>query len=361
MAARALSALHSLADDREADIARRRGCGECLRDGLQLARLLLRSAPLGLLHREPGLVGEPPHHRDHGWSRLRDLALPLQRKDPLELGSDHDRDAKRGVEAKALGVPQRLTTRLQLGVRDEHRPERAHLLDQAREVGEVDPPAGRDHVARRVAPGDLELLVVDRRPDLHHVAAEGSAGLGADRHDDGLERRALLEARRHGEHAIERLARAPLELVQPGALECLTAEIGRDAGEGPHLGRDRVRLLERKSHRPGEPLADEDRHRERARGIWRERRSLAEPRDELGPPLHPRGLTLAGSRRDRRPGRERKAGARAERLSPRPARVDDHELLALDEPERSASRADRVRHALHHHAGHFLHGQRRRK
>ena len=258
-------------------------------------------------------------------------------------------------------MPQRLAARPQLRVRDEHRPERAHLLDQAREVGEVDPAARRDHVARRVAPGDLELLVVDRRPDLDDVAAKRPARLGADRDDDGLERRALLEARRHGEHAIERLARAPLELVQPGALECLTSEVGSDAGEGPDLGRDRVGLLERESHRPGEPLADEDRHRERARCVRRERRALGEPRDELGPPLHPRGLSLAGSRRDRRPGREWKARARAKRLSPRPARVDDHELLALDEPERAAPRADRVRHALDHHAGHFLHGQRCRE
>ena len=146
--------LHSLADDREADIARCRGCGERLRDGLQLARLLLGPAPLGLLHREPRLVGEPPHHCDHRRSRLRDLALPLQREDPLELGADHDRDAKRGVQAKPLGVPQRLPARPLLRVRDEHRPERAHLLDQAREVGEVDPacPEGSRRSAGRARP-----------------------------------------------------------------------------------------------------------------------------------------------------------------------------------------------------------------
>ena len=50
-----------------------------------------------------------------------------------------------------------------------------------------------------------------------------------------------------------------------------------------------------------------------------------------------------------------------ERLPPRPARVDDHELLALDEPERAASRADRDRHALDHHGGDFLDGERGRE
>ena len=258
-------------------------------------------------------------------------------------------------------MPQRLAARLLLRVRDEHRPESAHLLDQAREVGEVDPQARRDHLARRVAPGDLELLVVDRRPDLHHVAAEGAACLGADRDHDRLERRALLEARRHREDPVERLARAPLELVQPCALERLTAEVGRDAGQRSHLGRDRVRLLERESHRAGKPLADEDRHRQRARGVRRERRALGELRDELRSALHPGRLSLARCRRDRSPCRQREARARAERLSPRPARIDDHELLALDEPERAASRADRGRHALDHHAGHFLHGERSRE
>ena len=76
---------------------------------------------------------------------------------------------------------------------------------------------------------DLELLVVHRRPDLHDVAAERAARLGADGDHDRLERRALLEARRHREDPVERLAGAPLELVQPGALERLTAEIGCDA------------------------------------------------------------------------------------------------------------------------------------
>ena len=102
-----------------------------------------------------------------------------------------------------------------------------------------------------------------------------------------------------------------------------------------HLGRDRVGLLERESHRPGEPLADEDRHRQRARGVRRERRALGELRDELGPPLHPRRLSLAGRRRDRRPGREWEARARAEGLPSRPARVDDHELLR---PRRARAR-----------------------
>ena len=100
-------------------------------------------------------------------------------------------------------MPQRLTLRLQLGVRDEHGAERPHLLDQPREIGEVDPDARRDHVARWFSPSHLELLVIDRCPDLHDVAAEGATGLGADRHDDRLERGSLLEARRHGEDAVE--------------------------------------------------------------------------------------------------------------------------------------------------------------
>ena len=254
-------------------------------------------------------------------------------------------------------MSQRFTPRLQLRVRDEHRPECAHLLDQPREVREVDPSARRDHVARRVAPRDLELHVVDRGPDLHDVAAERTARLGADRHHDRLERCALLEARRHRENAIERLAGAPLELVQPGALERLTTEVRGDPGERSHLGGDRVGLLERESHCTGKPLADEDRHRQRARGVRRERSALGVLRDELRPALHPRRLSLARCGGDGSPRRQREAGAGTEGLPPRPARVDDHELLPLDEAERAASRADRDRHALDHHGGDFLHGE----
>ena len=134
-------------------------------------------------------------------------------------------------------MPQRLPTGVLLRVRDEHRPEGTHLVDQAREVVEVDPRPGRNHVARRIPPRDLELLVVHGRPDLHDVAAEGAPRLGADRDDDRLGGRSLLEARRDRQHPVERLLRAPLELVEAGTLERLPAQVGGDPGEGSHLRR----------------------------------------------------------------------------------------------------------------------------
>ena len=45
----------------------------------------------------------------------------------------------------------------------------------------------------------------------------------------------------------------------------------------------------------------------------------------------------------------------------RTARVDDHELVALDEAERPARGADRRRHALDHRGRHLLDGERRRE
>ena len=233
-------------------------------------------------------------------------------------------------------MPQRLAARVLLRVRDEHRPERAHLLDQAREVGEVDPRPGRDHVARRIAPRHLELLVVDRRPDLDHVAAERAARLGADRDDDRLGRRSLLEARRDREHPIERLARAPLELVEPGALERLPTEVGGDPGQRPHLRRDRI------GFRNGNPIAPASRSPTKT--------GTASAPDAYGASAAPSGKRETNScRRCAQAGLPSRAavviGARAvsgkrapgaQRLPARAARVDDHELVALDEPEGAA-------------------------
>ena len=161
-AARAPERPHTLAHDRRPDLPRRRRGGKRFRDRLELARLLLSMTARRLLDRKPRLVGESSHHGDHGRHRLGNHALPLQRQDPLELRADHDRDPQRREQAESHRVPLRLAARPLLRVRDEHRPEGAHFLDQAREVGEVDPRPGRDHVARRIAPTDLQLLV--RRP-----------------------------------------------------------------------------------------------------------------------------------------------------------------------------------------------------
>ena len=324
-------------------------------------RLLLRAAPRRLLDRETRLVGEAPHDRQHRRGRLGHDPLPLEREDPLERGAHHDRDPQRGEDTEPGRVPQRAPARVLLRVRDEHRPERAHVVEQPREVRPLDPHAGRDHVGRRVPPGDLELVVVDRVPDLDDVAAEGAARLGADRDGDAFRRRVLLEARRDSEDAVERLARAPLELVEAGALECLAAEIGGDAGDRPHFGRDRVRLDEREPHRARQPFADEDGHAQRTRCVRSERRAVREACRQLLSPLSPRRLALAGSRRDRRPGREREARARGQGQPVRAARIDDHELVALDESERAAGRPDRRRDALDHRGRDLLDGERGRE
>ena len=241
-----------------------------------------------------------------------------------------------------------------LGVRHEHRPERAHLLEQSREVVPADACAGRDDVARWVAPRDLEVLVVDRRPDLDDVAAERPLGLGANGDDNRLRRRVLLEARSHREDPVESLAGAPLELVQPGALERLPSEIGCDARHGAHLGGDRVRLHEGEAHRPCQTLADEDGNAKRARRVRSERRAVREPGDQLLPPLSPGRLALPRGGRDRCARLQRQARPRGKRQPVRTARVDDDELVTLDETERPAGGAESCRNALDHSRSHLL-------
>ena len=198
-----------------------------------------------------------------------------------------------------------LAPRVRLHVWHEHRAQGAHFVDQAWKVREVDPCPGRDPFARGIAPRHHERVVVERRPHLGDVAAEGPARLLTDGGCDSLRRRTVLKPWGDGEDPVERLARIPFLGVELGALECLPAEVRRYPRHGAHLLRDRIRLGERKPHRSDEPASHEDRHGQGTRCVRRQSRAVCEAGNEVTPPLHPGRRAFPRRRGDRGTGRQR--------------------------------------------------------
>jgi hypothetical protein len=135
-----------------------------------------------------------------------------------------------------------------------------------------------------------------------------------------------------------------LELVQAGPLERLTAELRRERRDRTALERDRAGLRERERHRADHGPAAPHRHRERAADAFAKPGSVRERPRELGLRLDPHRMPLAGRRGDRGARRQRHPRAGSDRATRRVGPgLDHHELVAVDESERAAEGAERLR------------------
>ena len=194
--------------------------------------------------------------------------------------------------------------------------------------------------------GSLQMSsssVAPAAPEHRHVRAEGRPGLAADRRatrSPGCRCGSAATPAGSGRARRATRARASYSRARSSAWP---AEVGRDA-------RDRVGVLHRRrpdrrtgsSSSPRRPL----RHAAARRGRPARRASARRRPGTRSRTSHGRGRGSASpcsrGARDRRARREREAEARRVRLQADALRVDDDEVVAVDQPERPAARAEQA-------------------
>ena len=138
-----------------------------------------------------------------------------------------------------------------------------------------------------------------------------------------------------------------LELVQARPLECLAAGFRCHRGQRDHVLVDGMRMREREPRRAHHLACDLERHGERRGRVAHEPGAVGVHALELATRVRVGRLPRACRGRDRRSGREGQAQARLKRGTRRRARVDDHELSVVDQPERASGRAQEIGHVRH--------------
>ena len=326
--------------------------------GAAVGRLLC-PAPLGVLERQPGMVGEPPGEDERLGAVGRHALVPDHPEHAPHLARDDDRDLERGAVAHQAERTLRVDRPLR---RRPHGERRLHASERLLEAGHVR--AERAGARRAFVVGRLLVdehgLLLGERPELGDVPVEGGERLPADRFHDG-HRPLAREAGGEAGDPVEALAERPLPVVELRALERLAAEGRRELGERDQLRVHAPGRVEGEAHRADDAVLRQQRHGERAVRVVREAGAVRVLALHLLARVRVRRLP-----RQRRPGDRR---LRAER-DPEPRRqgraadasgVDDDELVVLDEPEGAADRAEQRRHALDEGVRDLVGGRGRRE
>ena len=143
------------------------------------------------------------------------------------------------------------------------------------------------------------------------------------------------------------------ELVQARALERLAARFRGHRCEGDHFLVYGVWMGEGKPRRTHDLARDLERHGERGGRVADEAGPVGVDALELASGVRVGRLPRPCCGRDRRAGRERQAQPRLERGTCSGARVDDHELAVVDQPERAPGRAQEIGHVRHERLCHL--------
>ena len=305
---------------------------------------LLCPAPLGVLERQSGMVGEPPGEDERLGAVGRQVLAPDHPEHAPHLVRDDDGDLEGGAVAHQAERPLRVDRALHRGPLGERR---LHPCERLLEAGHVG--AERAGARRAVVVGRLLVdehgLLLGERPELGDVPVEGGERLPADSLHDG-HRPLAREARREAGDPVEALAERPLPIVELRALERLAAESRRELRERDQLGVDAPGRVEREAHRADDAVFRQQRHGERAVRVVRESGPVRVLALHLLARVGVRRLPGEGRPGDRRLRAEWNPEPRRQGRPAHASGVDDDELVVLNEPESAADRAEQWRHAL---------------
>ena len=219
----------------------------------------------------------------------------------------------------------------------------ADRVGQAGEVLERSLEPGSQRLDDRIAANELEVVVA-HSPQRGEVGTKRHPGLATDGLAD-LVRTVGVEPRSDAQDPIERLSRCPLPLVELCPLERLPAEIRCEKSEIPEVVGSCHRPVEQERHGSNELSGDTQRHGERGLGCREESCAIRVVLDEGRAIDGKLQGSLGRGSRDGRIRPERHARPRGVRLRGDSDRVDDDELVVLDESDRPACGAEHTRRA----------------
>ena len=335
-----------------ADVATSRRQGEGGGDlleplGLLRSRcsLLFRQAPFELLEREARLIREPADDGDRGRIGPIDHRLPRHDEHQLRAAADDDRRTERRADAQLAHAFEADVARFARDIRDERDAQPRDRVLQAREVCERHAKSQRPLRLTRIAVQELEVVAADS-PQHSVVGAERHARLATD--GLGHLRRGLgVEPWSDLQDALERPARLPLALVQSRSLECLLCEPRRRRGDRKQLVVEGILAVEEELDGADRLAGRPDRHGHcRAYDGWEYCGALGEVGLEGRSVVGSDGSTLPKCDREQRRLLEREPATWNLGLLGDPDRVDDEDVVALEQAERSALRAEDLRRTL---------------
>ena len=221
-------------------------------------------------------------------------------------------------------------------------PRLANGIFEAREVPQRHPEPGWPLVSMRIAAHELELAVVDP-PEHAVVGAERRPCLAADGRGH-LVGRVGVEARRDLQDAVERRPGFALAVVEPCPLERLLGERGDGRGDGGELVVDGVGPIEQELddavRLAGDSKGDGD---DRLNLPREDRRAVGKVTLESVAIVRANDAVLADRRRQGRPLAERDAAPGDVKARGKADRLDNEDVVALEQRERSALRAEELR------------------
>ena len=274
-----------------------------------------------------------------------DHRLPGHDEHELRAAADDDGGAERRTDAQLADAFEADLACLARDIRYERDAQPRDRILQAREVRERHVKTQWPLRMTRIAVDELQVVPADS-PQHAVVGTECHACLATD--GLGHLRRGLgIEPWSDLQDALERPARLPLTLVQPRSLECLLCETRRRRGDRSQLVVEGILAVEEELDGADRLASRPDRHGHCRADERREYRgALGEVGLEGRPVVGANGSTLPKRHREQRRLVEREPAARDMSLRGDPDRVDDQDVVAVEQPEGGTLRAENRRRPL---------------